>query len=108
VFCHNAALSPNNVHITPIRGISCDILPKLNTNKYDIIFIDGTHRYLDVLNDITESERLLRLGDIICGDDLELQLKQYDQEFAKINTQSEYITDSRSGKYFHPGVTIAS
>ena len=76
-------------------------------NKYDIIFIDGSHHYLDVFNDITESERLLRSGGIICGDDLELLLKQCDQEFAKMNTQSDYIKDPRSGKYFHPGVTLA-
>jgi predicted O-methyltransferase YrrM len=106
-FCHNAALSPSNVQVTPIRGISRDILPKLIANKYDLIFIDGSHHYLDVLNDITESERLLRLGGIVCGDDLELQLKQCDQEFAKMNTQSDFIRDPRSGKDFHPGVTMA-
>ena len=46
-------------------------------------------------------------GEIICGDDLELQLKQCDQEFAKMNTQSDYIKDPRSGKYFHHRVTMA-
>ena len=107
VFCHNAALSPSNVQIIPIRGISINILPELEANKYDLIFIDGSHHYLDVLNDITESERLLRLGGIICGDDLELQLKQCDQEFARMNTQSDYIKDPRSRKDFHPGVTMA-
>jgi predicted O-methyltransferase YrrM len=107
VFCHNAALSPCNVQIIPIRGISINILPELEANKYDLIFIDGSHHYLDVLNDITESERLLRLGGIICGDDLELQLKQCDQEFARMNTQSDFIKDPRSRKDFHPGVTMA-
>ena len=104
---HIIKLSPNNVQIIPIRGISRDVLPKLEANKYDLIFIDGSHHYLDVLKDITESERLLRLGGIICGDDLELQLKQCDQEFAKMNMQSDYIRDPRSRKSFHPGVTMA-
>jgi hypothetical protein len=107
VFCHNAALTPQNVQITPIRGININILPKLKANKYDLVFIDGSHHYLDVLNNITKSERLLKLGGIICGDDLELQLKQYDHEFARMNMQSDYVRDPRSRKDFHPGVTMA-
>ena len=107
VFCHNATLSPNNVHIYPVSGISRDILPKLHANKYDIIFIDGSHHYLDVLKDITESERLLRSGGVICGEDLELHLKQCNQEFAMMKTQSDYIKDPRSGKYSHHRVTLA-
>ena len=45
VFCHNAALTPQNVQITPIRGININILPKLKANKYDLVFIDGSHHY---------------------------------------------------------------
>ena len=107
VFCHNAALSGDNVHIKPIREISEDILPKLEPNKYDLIFIDGSHHYADVLNDIVESKRLLKLGGIICGDDLEVQLGQCDQEFVKINKKTDYVNNPANGKGFHPGVTLA-
>jgi predicted O-methyltransferase YrrM len=107
VFCHNAALSGDRVKITPIRGISNAILPALEDQKFDLIFIDGSHYYADVLADITECARLLKIGGIICGDDLELQLSQCDVESALKNKMSDFILDPKSNAYFHPGVTLS-
>lgn len=107
IFCHNANLCKTAAKITPIRGVSKDILPKLKSNKYNLIYIDGSHYYQDVLGDIIESERLLKLGGIVCGDDLELQLDQCDPAFIRTNKKTDFIIDPRSRKHFHPGVTLA-
>ena len=41
-----------------------------NLGKYDLIFIDGDHRYEAVLEDLYFSKRLIRSGGIIAGDDV--------------------------------------
>jgi predicted O-methyltransferase YrrM len=107
VFCHNASLGPENIQILPIRGTSANLLPTFEDSKFDLIYIDGSHHYADVLFDIVECSRLLRPGGIICGDDLELQLSQCDSEFIKRNKKLDYVRDPKSGEYFHPGVTLA-
>jgi predicted O-methyltransferase YrrM len=107
VFCHNASLSRENVRVTPIRGSSHDILPTFKNNTFDLIYIDGSHQYADVLSDIVESAKLLKNGGIICGDDLELQLFQCDQEFVENNKTADFIKETKSGESFHPGVTLA-
>jgi predicted O-methyltransferase YrrM len=107
VFCHNASICGENIEITPIRGTSDSVLPTLKDNNFDLIFIDGSHHYADVLQDMTESGRLLKIGGIICGDDLELQLSQCDAEFALENKKSDFILDPKSKAHFHPGVTLA-
>ncbi len=107
IFCHNASLCPDSVQVTPVRGSSREILPTLDDNSFDLIYIDGSHHYADVLNDIVECDRLLREGGIVCGDDLELQLAQCDRAYAEQYKKSDFVQDSNSGKKFHPGVTLA-
>lgn len=53
------------------RGLSTEILPKLllNSNKYDIIFIDGNHVAPFVLMDAVLSWSLLKNGGILIFDD---------------------------------------
>lgn len=51
-------------NFTFIQGLSDDILPTL-TETYDLIYIDGDHRYEQVVKDINNAKNLLNSGGII-------------------------------------------
>ena len=106
-FLHNAALVPQCVKIEHIRALSEEVLPHQEDASFDVIYIDGCHYYQEVLNDITESKRIVSNGGIICGDDLEMKLYEVDNVFATSNRNSDYIEDPKTGNYYHPGVTLA-
>jgi hypothetical protein len=42
---------------------------KYNSEKYDLIYIDGSHEYIDVKEDIITFKNLLKEDGIICGHD---------------------------------------
>ncbi len=107
VFSHNAELCRKMTQVTPIRGKSSDVLPTLEPDSFDLIYIDGSHQYADVLGDIVESVKLIKNRGIICGDDLELQLFQCEKEFVENNKTADFIKDPKSEIPFHPGVTLA-
>lgn len=57
--------------IRPIRGFSNIILPRLleDGERFDIIFIDGSHAYADVVIDSQYAWRLLKPGGALVWDD---------------------------------------
>jgi hypothetical protein len=66
------------------KSDSKSLLKKLPEKSFDLIFIDGSHLYEDVLSDIYYSKKLVKPLGIICGDDLEIQaanLKSEDLQF---------------------------
>lgn len=109
VFCHNidAAKFKFGVNIGHIRGQSEDVLPDLDPDSFDVIYIDGSHYYDDVLLDIEYSKKILANDGVICGDDLEVELKGVDKGFIKRSLHRDYVQDPISGAWFHPGVTLA-
>lgn len=107
IFLHNISTVPKTIECNHIRGQSEDILPTLEEAKYDIIFIDADHAYEPVKRDISNSLALVKDGGIICGDDLNLQFHQCDQENAKQNGHKDFIKDPLTKRNYHPGVTIA-
>jgi predicted O-methyltransferase YrrM len=108
LFLHNikSAGVENLVEIK--RGWSKDILPTLQTESFDLIFIDGSHFYKDVLLDLQNSTLLLKNWGVICGDDLELQFNEVDQEKLIEYKDNDTFLDPKSGAKFHPGVTLAT
>ena len=50
---------------------------------------------------------MVRSGGILCGDDLELQADECDIEFARMHQTVDFVLDPRTGKHYHPGVTLA-
>ncbi len=70
--------------VIPIRARSdmvSDIFPE---GFFDFIYIDGDHRYKGALNDIKSYAPLLKQGGIICGDDCEGYVSDYDGDFLEI------------------------
>ena len=71
----NLNLSMENVYI--MKGLSQDIEVLnhfKNTNKFDIIFIDGSHNYEDVCNDINNYIPFLKEGGYFVMDDSSLYI----------------------------------
>ncbi|MBM4297406.1 MAG: class I SAM-dependent methyltransferase, partial [Deltaproteobacteria bacterium] len=67
--------------VVPIRGRSDVVSEILKTRCFDLIFIDGDHRYESVLTDIRGYGPLVRKGGILCGHDCEGRVSDYDQGF---------------------------
>jgi predicted O-methyltransferase YrrM len=59
-----------------IKGFSRDVLPELEPESYDIIYIDGSHLADDVLLDAVYTWRLLRKGGLVIHDDY---MQKFDQ-----------------------------
>lgn len=107
LFLHNVEAAGHADVVRPLRGQSTELLPTLPREGFDIVFVDGDHSYRAVQEDLKAAMELVREGGILCGDDLELQLSEIDEAHARAEVEADYIRDPRSGKEFHPGVTLA-
>jgi len=67
--------------VIPIRGRSDDIAPILADGTFDMVYIDADHRYPQVERDIRNYASMVREGGILCGDDCEGRLLDFDAEF---------------------------
>lgn len=76
LFQHNIRCSGCAEYIKYIRGKSSDVLPILKHDYFDLVYIDGSHKYSDVKQDIEDAIKVVKLGGIICGDDLDMQLDE--------------------------------
>jgi len=90
-------------------GSSRDVLPQMPAGSFDIVYVDGSHTYEDVAFDLEEAQRLVSANGIVCGDDLEVQFDDVDQESnaAAARSGRDTMIDPRSGVHYHPGVTLA-
>ena len=95
-----------DLRIITIRGKTRDVLPSLAENYYDLIYIDGSHYYKDVKNDIQMSKKIAKKNfSIICGDDYELDFNPRLLEIAKKSIDNDFIETEYGA--FHPGVFLA-
>jgi hypothetical protein len=90
-------------------GDSKDVLPNLDDQHYQIIFIDGSHKYEDVIFDIKQGLRLISDGGILCGDDLELHIQDVDpnSHYSALLQGIDFTHDPKSLASYHPGVSQA-
>ena len=107
LFLHNIKFAATGVEINHFRGTGSEVLPYLERASFDLIYLDGSHYLEDVRFDIAQAVKLLKDGGILCGDDLELKGDECDLEFAKAHPVADFIKDPKTGKNFHPGVTVA-
>ncbi len=107
VFLHNVNTIKNSILCQHLKGKSDNIMPMLKKDQFDVIFIDADHTYQPVKRDILNAIPLIKDGGIICGDDLNLQMFECDQNLAKESADKDFIKDIKTGKNFHPGVTLA-
>lgn len=107
IFLHNISTLPASILCQHLKGQSDNILSMLKAEQFDVIFVDADHTYEPVKRDILNSIPLLKDGGIICGDDLNLQMFECDSELAKKSSDQDFIKDTKTGRNFHPGVTLA-
>ncbi len=107
LFLHNVKASGHSDVIIPLRTWSQVVAGLLRANLFDMIFIDGDHSYSAVTLDIRNFAPLLKEGGYICGDDLELQLSEIDENSARTLLDEDVVRDVKRGTHFHPGVTVA-
>ena len=74
---------------------------------YDLVYVDGSHYYDNVIEDLRLAAPLVRDGGILCGDDLEAQLNEVDADFSRAKRGEDYVYDPKTGQGYHPGVTLA-
>jgi len=108
LFIHNISSLQHEDIVRVFRGYSDEVLPMFRDNHFNLIFVDGSHSYSQVIKDLKGCERLLCRGGVVCGDDLELQKHEIDVENARKNKdKDDCILDEKSNAWFHPGVTLA-
>lgn len=106
LFWHNVKSSGLIDIIVPLRGRSTDVLPALRAQAFDLVFVDASHAYTDVMNDLRHSAPLVKPGGLICGDDLEHQADEVDRRLAERERERDFILDAARGQEYHPGVTM--
>lgn len=106
IFRNAVRFIPPGVTVTELRGFSDRLLPTLAGQTFDIIYVDGCHLHPEVLHDLRACDGLLAQGGFMCGDDLEVQLHETDAAFAEAHARNDFMTEPKSGKFFHPGVTL--
>lgn len=70
--------------------------------KFDIVYLDGAHNYSAVRGDIAAARLLLRMGGVLCGDDLERQFPDVAEHERELG-----ICELDYFQGFHPGVSRA-
>ncbi len=62
-------IAPHAHKVRKIKATSAEALRRLDPASFDLIYVDGSHRACDVLEDAVLSWRLLRPGGILIFDD---------------------------------------
>ena len=91
------------IKVSIIKSESSYFMSYLKEDFFDLIFIDGSHYYLDVKSDIERAKKIVKKDfGIICGDDLEEFPTTSTIEKAKAAIKFDSHVDG-----FHPGVLVA-
>jgi predicted O-methyltransferase YrrM len=106
LFWHNIKASGLSDTVVPLRGRSMEVLPVLQRNHFDLVFVDASHAYTDLMNDLRCSAPLVKQGGVICGDDLEFQADEVNRALAERERERDFILDTETGQEYHPGVTM--
>lgn len=87
--------------VVPIRAKSSAAAAVLRARAFDLVFIDGDHRYESVLADIELYKPLVRAGGILCGHDCEGRPADFDPDFLEEGRNLDYHQS------VHCGVVLA-
>lgn len=107
LFNHNTGVAGVRDFLQIEKGTFKKISEKGGLGQFDLIYIDGDHRYHAVLDDLQRSAPLVKPEGILCGDDLDKQWSEIDQVNCSHKLQFDVIVDPKTFYYYHPGVTKA-
>jgi predicted O-methyltransferase YrrM len=103
IFRHNASFA--NATVSILRGLTSECLPALREESFDIVYIDGSHYYREVLEDLQNGKVLTRTGGFLAGDDYELTAESAGLDLCQENISRDHVS-AATGE-FHPGVAMA-
>ena len=102
IFIDNISEYRNKVKIE--QGYSQDILRKYDTREqFDLIYIDGSHHSIDVLEDAVLSFRLLKRGGILAFDDYTWMLPDTPNDRPGIAIEAFMSTHRETTELIHIG-----
>ena len=87
--------------VIPMRGKSGDITGILSPGAFDLVYIDGDHRYTGISSDISGFAPAVREGGILCGDDCEGRIDDFEPKFLEAGKHRDYT------ETVHCGVVLA-
>ena len=83
--------------VIPIRGKSGDVLPLLKDKQFDIIFLDGDHRYNGIKADIKQAKRLIKSSGTIFGHDCEGKPGKANIDFLDSHKNEDFVDGKHCG-----------
>ncbi len=92
--------------VVPIRGRSDLAAAILKEGAFDLVFIDGDHRYGGVLRDIQAYSDLVRSGGILCGHDCEGHIHDFERGFLDQGKEADYFQTVHCGIVLAVGETF--
>lgn len=105
LFLHNMVTSNCKENVVAIKSESDKALPLFSQQKFDLIYIDGDHRYEQFKKDLVNSMPLVKDRGIISGDDLEMvQTGKEEKPVSNLDHVWAILSDGSKMAY-HPGVT---
>ena len=75
-FDHNVRVSGSAIKVTKMKGLSEALIPQLPPESFDLIYVDGGHRTINVLMDGVLAWERLTPGGLIIFDDYLWQLER--------------------------------
>jgi len=106
LFYHNIKASGLEDHIVPINGSSDEIANILRKDSFNFIYIDGNHSYKQFKKDLVNYMKSVKVGGILCGDDLNLFPKEIDMAYTREHCEEDFIDEPNTGKAYHPGIAL--
>jgi hypothetical protein len=102
-FLRNIQAAPPTVEIVAWRGSLRAALEAARLlERFSVVYLDGSHSFDRVREDIALAKGLVRVGGMLCGDDLERKLEsELEAEQVRQVPQRDYVGG------FHPGVSLA-
>ena len=108
LFLHNLKVNNISDKCRIIKKKSNDYLATIN-KKFDLIIIDGSHLYEEVISDLENSKKIIENKGFIIGDDYEIKYQDLSNIDLKEICQKrlDVFYDKHTKIRFHPGVTLA-
>lgn len=87
--------------VIPIRGKSEDVAGILANGSFDLVYLDGDHRFDAISDDVAKFSPLVATPGILCGDDCEGRISDFDLEFLQAGKTVDFH------EAVHCGVVLA-
>lgn len=90
----------NDQRVTVIRGKGSDILPEIHVSgkKYDFIYIDSSHSFVDTFNELVWSSMVLSDDGVIGIDDFSQQLYDPSTPFEVVEAVTQFLNMNKEFK----------